>query len=99
MSKVFKCHDLSFGTKIRLLRCYVFSVLLYGVKTWTLTELICNKIEVFEMWLYRCMLKILWTDRITNQRVLVIMGKEKELLTTIKTRKLEYMGHIMRNSQ
>jgi len=45
------------------------------------------------------MLKISWTNRITNQKVLERMGNEKEVLTTIKTRKLEYMGHIVRNSQ
>lgn len=53
MPKVFKCHDLSFATKIKLLKSYVLSVLLYGVETWTLTELTCNKIEDFEMWLYK----------------------------------------------
>uniref|UniRef100_A0A2S2QJK3 Uncharacterized protein n=1 Tax=Sipha flava TaxID=143950 RepID=A0A2S2QJK3_9HEMI len=47
------------------------------------------------MWLYRRMLKISWTDRISNQRVLEKMGKQKELLNTIKTRKLEYIEHIM----
>jgi hypothetical protein len=52
MSKLFKCHDLPFATEIRLLRCYVFSVLLYAVKTWTLTELTSKKIDAFEMWLY-----------------------------------------------
>jgi hypothetical protein len=66
-----------------MLRCYVFSVLLYGVETWTLTELICKK--AFEKWLYRRMLKISWTGRITNQLILERMGKQKELLTTIKT--------------
>jgi len=61
MSQVFKCHDLSFAIQIRLLRCYVFSVLLYGVEAWTITELTCKKNEAFEMWLYRRMLKISWT--------------------------------------
>lgn len=99
MSKLFKCHDLSLPTKIRLLRCYVFPVLLYGVESWTLTEASCTKIESFEMWLYRRILRIPWTDHITNLRVLERMGKDKELLLLIKTRKLEYLGHIMRNSQ
>jgi hypothetical protein len=99
MSKVFKCHDLSFVTKIRLLRCCVFFGLLYGVETWTLTELTCKRNEAFEMWLNRRMLKISWTDRITNQMVLERMGKQKELLTIIKARKLEYIGHIRNNQR
>jgi hypothetical protein len=77
----------------------MFSVLLYGVETWTLIELTSKKIEAFEIWLYRRMLIISSIDRISNQRVLEKMGKQKELLNTIKARKLEYIGHIMRNNQ
>lgn len=60
MSKLFKGCDLSLSTRITL---YVFSVLLYGVVIWTLTELTCKKIRAFELWLYRRMLKIALTDR------------------------------------
>lgn len=99
MSKLFRTHDLSLSTKIRLLKCYVFPVLLYGVESWTLTEASCKKLEAFEMWLYRRILKIPWTEHVTNKDVLERIGKEKELLLTIKSRKLEYLGHIMRNDQ
>lgn len=77
----------------------MFSMLLYGVETWTLTELTCKKIETFVMWLNRRMLRILCTDQITNQSVLERTGNQKELLTTVKTRKFEYIGHAMRNNQ
>lgn len=70
-----------------------------GDDTWTLTEIICKKIEVFEMWLYRRILKIVQIDYNTNQCVFESMGKEKELLTTMKYRKLEYMGHLRSNQQ
>lgn len=97
MKKVFTSHDLQLTTKIRLLRCYVFSTLFYGVESWTLTEASSIKLEAFEMWLYRRIQRIPWTERITNTEVLRRMGKEKEVLNTVKTRKLQYLGHIMRN--
>lgn len=83
--------------KLDCLGCYVFSVLQYGFEIWALTRI---KIEAFALWLYRRMLKISRTDCITNQRVLERMRKDKELLiTNVKAQKLEYMGHITRNSQ
>ncbi|CAG9839630.1 unnamed protein product [Diabrotica balteata] len=54
----FKSHNFSLDTKVRMLRCYVFSVLLYGVESWTLNEVMSKKLEAFEMWLYRRILKI-----------------------------------------
>lgn len=51
------------------------------------------------MWLYRQMLKIPWTNRIINESNLERIEKEKELITTIKSRKLKYMGHILKNNQ
>uniref|UniRef100_A0A8D8UV31 Uncharacterized protein n=1 Tax=Cacopsylla melanoneura TaxID=428564 RepID=A0A8D8UV31_9HEMI len=98
MSKVFKSHDLSLETKIRLLRCYVYSVLLYGVETWTMKDETEKKLEAFELWLYRRILKISWTQKITNTEVLRRMNTKPELLKIVKCRKLQYLGHIMRNS-
>lgn len=112
MSKMLKCHDFSLGTKIRILKCYIFPILLYGAETWTLTDInmdinyeiwtltetLSKKILALEMWLFRRILNISWTDRVSNVCVLQRMQKEKELLNTIKTRQLEYLGHIMRNN-
>lgn len=97
MSSVFKSHNLTLDTKTRLLKCYVFSVLLYGVEAWTLTEATTKKLRAFELWLYRRMLRISWTQKITNAEVLNRMNKPAELVNIIKARKLQYLGHIMRN--
>lgn len=97
MSNLFKSHDLNLTTKIRMLRCYVFPVLLYGAESWRLTQCYTEKLEAFEMWLYRRILKIPWTAHVTNVRVLERINKGMEIIKTIKTRKLEYLGHIMRN--
>ena len=73
-NSLFKNHDLTINTKMRLLRCYVFSVLFYGVEYWTLTEATIKELETFEMWLYRRILSISWTA----QYVLRKMKKERE---------------------
>lgn len=87
MSKVFKTHNLPLETKMRLLRCYVFSVLFYGVEAWTLTEGSAKKREAFEMWLYRRILRVSWKDKVTNIKILRRMNKEREVLNNVKIRK------------
>ena len=86
-------------TRIRILMCYVFSVLSYGCETWTYSTAIDHKINTFEMWCYRIMLRISWTSHTTNIDVLQKIGvKETTMLNTLKNRKLSYAGHIMRNT-
>lgn len=76
MRNVFRSRDLTLTTRIRLLRCYVLlSVLLFGVESWTLTEATSKKLESFEMRLYRRLLRISWTDHVTNEDVMRKMNK------------------------
>lgn len=90
---------LNLKTRLRVLRCYVFSTLLYGVETWTLTETTQRRVEAFEMWCYRRILRIPWTSHTTNIEVLNRMEKQTEVLKTVKQRKASYFGHIMRNDK
>lgn len=99
MSKVLSCKNFSLNLRLRLLRCYVFSVLLYGSEAWTLTTCSAKKIEAFEMWCYRRLLRIPWTDKVRNITVRERLGKDREIMYEIKKRKLEYLGHIMRNTK
>ena len=99
MGSIFKNHDLTMDTKMRLLRCYVFSVLFYGAETWTLTKATSAKLEAFELWLYRRILRIPWTQKVTNVEVLRRVNKRTELINTVMCRKLQYFGHIMRNQK
>ncbi|CAG9837973.1 unnamed protein product [Diabrotica balteata] len=95
MGASFKCHNLSLDTNVRMLRCYIFSVLFYGVESWTLNEDMYRKLETFEMWLHRRILKIPWTDRVTNKEVLRRLNKNREVLPShFESYKF---GHIMRN--
>ena len=66
---------------------------------WTLKATAINKLEAFEMWLYRRVLKIPWTARLTNEEILRRVNKQRELFELIKKRKTAYLGHIMRNTK
>ena len=98
MHKLLTTHDLSLKTKLRLTKCYIWSVLLYGSETWSLTKGMEKRIEAFKMWAYRKIAKISWKQKINNQKVLKKLNlKKTELLTTVKQRKLKYYGHIRRH--
>lgn len=99
MKTLFTRSDLSLELRIRMVRCYVFSVLLYGCESWTLNPSLEKNLEAFEMYLYRRILRISWVQRVTNEEVLRRMGKQKELLLTIKHRKTSYIGHVMRGDK
>ena len=99
-----KMKDVSKSTKIplnttkRILQCYVWSTLLYGAETWTITKVMKTCIEAFELWAYGRMLKISWTEKVKNKEVLSRMKMKKHLFTIIQIRKLKYFGHINRHS-
>ena len=74
-----------------MIQCYIFSTLLYGCESWTLDPTIESRIAAFEMYLYRRILRISWIKKVTNIEVLTRMNKERELLITLKKRKLQYV--------
>lgn len=95
--KKFLCSkNINLKLRTRILRCYVFSTLLYGAEAWTLKTAEINKLVAFERWCYRRMLRISWVDRVTNVEVLRRMNKEEEIYKTLKKKKLEYFAHIIR---
>ena len=72
---------------------------LYGSETWTLHDGKdeSRRLEAFEMWIWKRMFKIKWTDKLTNEEVLDIAGETRSLLKTIKNRQQKWMGHILRH--
>ena len=91
--------NISMKTRIRILMCYVFAVVSYGCETWTYSKAIDHKINAFEMWCYRRMLRISLNSHTTNINVLQKIGvKETTMLNNMKNRKLSYAGYIMRNT-
>jgi hypothetical protein len=90
--------NMRLSTKIKILNCYVFSVLNYGCESWTWDRAMSSKINAFEMWCYRRILKVGYTDRVINVDVLTRMQTELKFLKGMKRRRMEYACHVLRGS-
>ena len=86
-------------TRMRALKTYVWSTLTYGCETWTLSKEAQDKLEAFEMWTIRRMLRIPWTAKKSNIEVLQQANTERELLKQVRKRQLKFMGHIVRKNK
>ena len=90
--------DNNINLKERMLDCHVKSVVSYGCETWTYKNTMQNKIDAFQLWCYRSMLKILSIDDVTNTRVKDIIGVERSWSEDLVRKKFRYAGHILRGS-
>ena len=82
----------------RLVKCFVWSVALYGAETWTLRRNEQKQLEAFEMWVWRRMERVKWTDKIKNAVVLEGMGEGRIMLELIRKRKGNCLGHWLRRN-
>ena len=85
LDSIFKSWDITLPTKIRLVKTMVFPVVMYGCESWTVKKAECQRIDAFELWCWRRLLRVPWTARRSNQSIL------KEMLKL----KLQYFGHPM----
>ena len=85
-------------TRLRAIQCYIWPTLFYGAETWTITKSLLSKLDAFEMWVYRRVLQMPWTEKITNEEVLRRVGTDREIVRQFKTRKLPYLGHLIRHN-
>ena len=92
------CQGINLKTRLRAIQCCIWPTLFHGADTWTITKSLLSRLDAFEMWVYRRVLKILWTDKITNEEVLRRMGTGREIVRQFKTRKLQYLGHLIRHN-
>ena len=91
MKGLFKNRKVIFALELRLVNCYLWSVLLYGAETWTINKAMENRITSFEMWIYRRMMK-------TNKMILHMAGRKQiALVGSVKERKIKYFGHVKRH--
>jgi len=84
---------------MRLLKCYVWSTLLYGCESWTISKRMESQLEVAEMWFLQRMLCISWTDKVSNDQVLQRANTLRNLLKVIVSRQIRFVGHVMRKNQ
>ena len=99
LGSILKNNKLSTTTKIRMLNCYVFSILTYGSECWTISQGMEKRIEAVEMWFLRRMMRISWSERMTNEVVLERAGTKRCLQRAIRRRQLEILGHVMRKEE
>ena len=96
MSTILKNRNISFSTKLRVLKTYVWSILLYGCETWTITAETKKNLEAAEMWFYRRMVRISWKEKRINESILEETNHERSI-NTIRKRQLKFLGHICRH--
>lgn len=94
LKKIWADRDINKNTKQSGVQSLVFSIFLYGSESWTITSADRHRIDAFEMWCWRRMLRIPWTARRTNQSILNELGITDRLSTTCRKRILHYFGHI-----
>ena len=96
MEKVFISRSIKIKTRLWLLKCYVWFTLLNGCESWTISKLLQKTLEAIEMWFLRRMRKISWVEKLSNQTVLNRAGASKQLINTIYTRQVCFLGHVLR---
>ena len=99
LNNVWKDRGIPTHLKVNIMKCLIWPVLLYGSEAWTLRKAEKTKLESAEMWLYRRLLRISWTEKRTNESVLSQLGTKKNILSDINKRRLKYIGHATRNNK
>ena len=88
--------DITLPTKVRLVKAMVFPVVMYGCESWTVKKATCRRIDAFELWCWRRLLRVPWTARRSNQSILKEISPGCSLEGMILKLKLQYFGHLMR---
>ena len=98
LDSVLKNRDITLPTKVRLVKAMVFPVVMYGCKIWTIKKAECRRIDAFELWCWRRLLRVPWTARGSIQSILKEIGPEYSLEVLILKLKLQYFGHLMQRT-
>ena len=96
LDSIVKRRDITLPTKVHLVKAMVFSVVMYGCESWTVKNAECWKIDAFELWCWRRLLRVPWTARRSNQSILKEISPGCSLEGLILKLKLQYFGHLMR---
>ena len=95
LHSIFKSRDITLPTKVRLVKAMVFPVVMYGCESWTVKKAECRRIDAFELWCWRRLLRVPWTARRSNQCILKEISPGISLEGMMLKLKLQYFGHLM----
>ena len=98
LDSIFKSRDITLPTKVRLVKAMVFPVVMYGCESWTIKKAECRRIDAFELWCWRRLLRVPWTARRSNQDNLKEISPGISLEGLMLKLKLQYFGHLMRRA-
>ena len=96
LDSIFKSRDIALPTKVRLVKAMVFPVVMYGCESWTVKKAECRRIDAFELWCWRRLLRVPWTARRSNQSILKEISPGISLEGLMLKLRLQYFGHLMR---
>ena len=95
---ILKSRDITLATKVHLVKAMVFPVVMYGCECWTIKKAELQRIDAFELWCWRRLLRVPWTSRRSNQSILKEISPEYSWEGLILKLKLQYFGHLMRRT-
>ena len=96
LDSIFKSRDITLPTKVRLVKAMVFPVVMYGCESWTVKKAERQRIDAFELWCWRRLLRVPWTERRSNQFILKEISPGCSLEGMMLKLKLQYFGYLMR---
>ena len=96
LDSIFKSRDTTLPTKVHLVKVMVFPVVMYGCESWTVKKAECQRIDGFELWCWRRLLRVSWTARRSNQSIVKEISPGISLEGMMLKLKLQYFGHLMR---
>ena len=96
LDSLFKSKDITLPTKVHLVKAMVFPVVMYGCESWTVKKAECQRLDAFELWCWRRLLRVPWTARRSNQSILKEISPGISLEGMMLKLKLQSFGHLMR---
>ena len=98
LDSVLKSRDISLPTKVCIVKAMVFPVVMYGCESWIIKKAECQRIDAFELWCWRRLLRVPWTTRRSNQSILKEINPEYSLEGQMMKLKLRHLGHLIRRT-
>jgi len=98
LDSIFKSRDITLPTKFHIVKAMVFPVVMYGCESWTIKKTECWRIDAFELWCWRRLLRVPWTARRSNQSILKEISSEYSFQGLMLKLKLQYFGHLMQRA-